>query len=421
MRLVHGLARSILFAFIAVAFVLLAPTGTGAGVALADPFGYEDDSPVDVDPEPAEEPGPVDEAPEPAPEVPPAEDPWGEPDPGPAGNAENGGPEQPAPNEDPGTPAEPAPPGEPVRPDDPAVPDDPGLGEDLADLDAFDPSVAEAPEPDILLADDGEADLFDPDVAGDAELDELREFVETTTETTSTQQISQWSSSWVRYDQYFRPVFSNPYRTPLSLVYTYGGSPRIVTVPPLQRAVVQTPDAGVYSFTAIANRDAGTPVISVGSFSGGGYQPAPGQPPPAKPAPATVIKNVVVRFNLGAQQYKPIKVASVVDVGDDPTVGAHQVLLDGEVPVWGAWQPDSTNGQRVFEVNKTQTLPGLEPPSQSPPPGYTLTAAESSSQPQAQADENSRSPMWIWVAVGVGAALVVGVAVGLLLRGRKAR
>ena len=31
--------------------------------------------------------------------------------------------------------------------------------------------------------------------------------------------VRQWDPDWVRYDEYYRPVLSNPYRDPVRIVY----------------------------------------------------------------------------------------------------------------------------------------------------------------------------------------------------------
>ena len=65
------------------------------------------------------------------------------------------------------------------------------------------------------------------------------------------------------------------------------------------------------------------------------------------------------------------RIEKVVDLGVDPVVGGHQVLLDGVTPAWGEWSGDQ------FEIHKTQRFPGLDEPTEGlPPPGYGLVVAE---------------------------------------------
>jgi hypothetical protein len=227
--------------------------------------------------------------------------------------------------------------------------------------------------------------------------------------------VALWNSSWISYDRYYRPVFTNPYRTPLSIVYTSGGEPQTFVVPPLQRAAVNVPNTGVYSFTAATRPESGSPAnLSVGSFTGGGFEPAPGQAPPQKPAPLNTRKNVLVqvRFDRGASA--PFRVKTLTDLGADPTVnGATKVLLDEEIPAWGQWSK-TDKGDALFVINQTQTLPGVNPPGQEPLPGYNvkLTAAV---EKQSWIDRN----MTVLVGVAIGAGVLALAAVGLILATRR--
>jgi hypothetical protein len=97
---------------------------------------------------------------------------------------------------------------------------------------------------------------------------------------------------------------------------------------------------------------------SVGSFSVGGYVPAPGQPPPPKPAALQSFANVLVQLRYAKGSPKPFRVKRLTDLGDDAAVGARLVLLDNETPAWGQW--DKTAGaERLFAISKTDLLPGL--------------------------------------------------------------
>ncbi len=228
--------------------------------------------------------------------------------------------------------------------------------------------------------------------------------------------MSQWNSSWTGYDNWYRPVFTNPYSTPLEMYYYYDNAVRTFAVPPMQRGVLSAPDAGVYSFTAVNRDPSGKPVtVSTGSFSGGGYQPAPGQPPPAKPLPPKTFKNVLVQLKYNDKLSKPFRVKTLADLGDDPSGGGDRVLLDDETPAWGTWSK-TDGGERLFEVTSTQQLPGLTKPSQGPLPGYQvqLTSNETASAP---AEKTWVKPV---VIVGVVAGvLAVGAVVFFALRGRR--
>ena len=203
-------------------------------------------------------------------------------------------------------------------------------------------------------------------VASETEVTELSESLESWSSSTSTSTsstwssgVSQWNSAWTGYDSWYQPVFTNPYSTPLEMYYYYDNAVRTFEVPPMQRGVLTAPDAGVYSFTALNRDPSGKPVtVSTGSFSGGGYTPAPGQPPPAKPVPPTTFKNVLVQLKYNDKLSKPFRVKTLADLGDDAAVGGHRVLLDDETPAWGTWSK-TAGGERVFEVTSTQQLPGL--------------------------------------------------------------
>jgi hypothetical protein len=356
----------------------------GVPVASADPFD-DDTSTESVDTEPdapevAEPDAPEPEAPEPSAPEPAAPEPEA--------------PEPAAPQQE-----------------SPAAGDDDPITPDI--------NAADAPDADEHAAGIGDAIEVDPDVANTAEIDDLRDVVESTLTTTTSssstttssswsQSVTSWSSSWVSYDTYYRPIIVNPYQTPLQVVYTYDDGPRIITVDPLQRVVVDAKTPGVYSFTALTMKDPKTvATASVGSFSGGGYKPAPGQPPPAKPAAPKSFDNVLVQIRYAAESSKPFRVKKLYDLGDDPSVGgARRVLLDGEVPAWGQWTKTS-NGEALFAITKTQELPGLNAPAEGPLPGYKV---------QLLANEHSaKHSVWdgVWIWVGIAAAGVV-VAGGII-------
>ncbi|OBF89182.1 hypothetical protein A5790_19335 [Mycobacterium sp. 852002-51152_SCH6134967] len=411
-------ARSVLYRRGALAMSSVAVTTAmwlGAiSPALADP--YEDgDSTEVVDnsgsyAEPVEEPAPEDpgepagEAPEPdAPaldEAGPAEAP-DEPGPG-------GAPDEPGPGEAPGDPGDP----------------DTNVADPAIDADTADPDIAEVSQGDFDEAHGADAVDVESESASETEVIELTEslesFTSTTTTTTTTSStwsspVTQWNSRWTGYDRWYRPVFTNPYKSPLQIVYPYNNTTRVVDVPPSGRAVLTVPNPGVYSFTAVNRDPSGKPVtVSTGSFSGGGYQPAPGQPPPPKPKPPTTFKNVLVQLKYKDGESKPFRVKTLADLGDDPSVGGHRVLLDEETPAWGRWTKTG-GGERLFEITSTQQLPGLVAPSQGPLPGY---------QVQLTSNETAAPTQDTWVKpVAIGAALAGALAIGavvyFLLSGRR--
>jgi hypothetical protein len=238
-----------------------------------------------------------------------------------------------------------------------------------------------------------------------------------TTGMTLSSPVTLWNSRWISYDQYYRPVFTNPYRTPLSVLYDYGGRTQVFTVPPLQRAALNVPTTGTYNFTAMTRPASGPATnLSVGSFSGGGYQPAPGQAPPQKPAPVKTQKNVLVQVKFDRGQSEPFRVKSLTDLGKDPgNNNAVKVLLDEEVPAWGQWSK-TAKGEAVFVINQTQLLPGIQRPGQEPLPGYNvkLTAASESTS---WIERNKTVLISVAIAAGVLALAVVGFMVVSRRRG----
>lgn len=229
-----------------------------------------------------------------------------------------------------------------------------------------------------------------------------------TTGLTLSSPVALWNSRWISYDSYYRPVFTNPYREPLSVLYDYDGHTQVFTVPPLQRATLNVPNAGTYTFTAMTRPASGPATnLSVGSFSGGGYQPAPGQAPPQKPAPVNTQKNVLVQVKFDRGQSDPFRVTSLTDLGTDPAVnGATKVLLDEEVPAWGQWSK-TDKGEALFVINQTQLLPGVQRPGQEPLPGYNVKLA-AASQSTSWIDRNKTVLISVAVAAGVLALAAVG-------------
>ncbi|HUL99515.1 MAG TPA: hypothetical protein VLU24_08900 [Mycobacterium sp.] len=188
--------------------------------------------------------------------------------------------------------------------------------------------------------------------------------------------VRQWDRDWVQYDDWYRPILCNPYRHSVKIVYVYLYKPRIVLIPPLASVVLGALEYGAYNFTALLLDPVGTALnIAVGAFFGGGYHPGQYLAPPPPPPPPVTYDQVPVVVNYRHATYKPFLVRRIVDVGDDVRYGERKVLLDGVTPVWGQWS-QSPDGQRLFEVHKTQRFPGLEDPQQGPlPGGYQLRLA----------------------------------------------
>lgn len=187
--------------------------------------------------------------------------------------------------------------------------------------------------------------------------------------------VRQWDRDWVRYDDWYRPILCNPYRQPVKIVYVYQYQPRIVVIAPLASVVLNAIAYGAYNFTALLLDPVGTIVnAAVGSFFGGGYYPAPNLAPPPPPPPLRTYDQVPVVVSYRDATYQPFVARRIVDVGDDSRYGERKVLLDGVTPAWGQWR-QTPDGQRLFEVHKTQRFPGLEDPQEAPLPGYQLKLA----------------------------------------------
>jgi hypothetical protein len=286
------------------------------------------------------------------------------------------------------------------------------------------PAGPQAPQPDVTTASASEVTTTTTTEMTSEEVMTYQESVSSvvsgsslTTGLSLSSPVALWNSGWTSYDRYYRPVFTNPYRTPLSVVYTSGGQPQVITVPPLQRAVVNVPNAGVYNFTAMTRPASGPATnLSVGSFSGGGYEPAPGQAPPQRPAPLNTQKNVLVQVKFDRGTSAPFRVKTLTDLGADPAVnGTTKVLLDEEIPAWGQWSKTDKN-EALFVINQTQTLPGINPPAQEPLPGYNvkLTAAA-----QKTSWVTKNKTLLISVAAGAGVLALAGVGFILLTRRRR--
>lgn len=384
--------------------------GVGTAIGTADP--YDDDG------------GTVEVAPDVVAEEPPQQD---VPDPGGVDEPVQGG-EPDAVEPDPGVPADDpggAPPSAGSTADEPSTSggdddsasqgtseggDDGGVGDTNADATA--PDNPSADPDDVTKAQDSTPVAADARQVDETSVTEMRSTVETALASSTSLQVTQWSSSWTRYDQYYQPLIANPFAVPIQLAYVYAGRPYLVTIPPLAQSVLSVPRPGVYSFTALVpNASGGVADVSVGSFSGGGYVPNPGQPLPPKPPALVSYANVLVRFDLAGVQYDPVVVRKVVDLGDDPETGARKVLLDEETPAWGRWG-QSDSGRREFTVTSTQSLPGLTAPSASAPPGYKLTVTS------APASSDGTSTL-AWVALGLGVLAILAVALVVVLVKRR--
>ncbi|BBZ29245.1 hypothetical protein MMAD_35400 [Mycolicibacterium madagascariense] len=229
--------------------------------------------------------------------------------------------------------------------------------------------------------------------------------------------VRQWRPDWVDYDEYYRPVLSNPYRDPVRIVYVYQNAPRVVLIPPLGRVVLEVAQYAAYSFTAVVSNAVNQAVnVAVGSFFGGGYFPGVGLPLPPPPPPLVNYANVPVQVRYPNATYQPFRVNKIVDVGPDPQYGEQKVLLDGVTPAWGEWR-QTPSGERSFEVHKTQQFPGLDDPQPGPLPGdYQLTLA-SDEKPSGM---NSRDVYMIAVAVACGALSIAAVILAVVM-GRRRR
>jgi hypothetical protein len=225
--------------------------------------------------------------------------------------------------------------------------------------------------------------------------------------------VRQWDRRWVEYDDWYRPVFCNPYRAPVRIVYLYERAPRIVIVPPLGRAVIDAAALAAYSFTAVVLNGANLAAdVAVGTFFGGGYIPPLGAPF-APPPPLLRYDNVPVQVRYSNATYQPFRVNQIVDVGDDVQYGGRKVLLDGATPAWGQWTTSPT-GERQFEVHRTQPYPGLGDPQEAPLPGdYRMQLASDESA------GGDRTQLYLTAAAGVVAGLGIAALALAFFLGRR--
>ncbi|MDG4667581.1 hypothetical protein [Mycobacterium sp. 236(2023)] len=229
-------------------------------------------------------------------------------------------------------------------------------------------------------------------------------FGSSTTSSSWTTGVSTWNSSWLSYSTAGQPILFNSFATPMQVVYTYGGSPWTVTIPPRQRAVLPVTTPGQYGFTALTRGPSGAVnTVTVGNFTGGG-------PAPHGPAPQPQ-RNVWVQLTYSTGTSQPFRVTTLTDLGEDSAVGGHRVLIDGTVSAWGDWSKNA-DGSQQFEVTKTDQLPGLSPPAEAPLPGYNVALAASES-----ATKSGVMKVLPWVALAAG-GLGLGSVGGALLIGR---
>jgi hypothetical protein len=223
-------------------------------------------------------------------------------------------------------------------------------------------------------------------------------------------EVRQWDRDWVRYDDDYRPIICNPYQDTLQIAYDYEGAPQIVVIPPFGSAVLDAADYGAYDFTAVLLDAAGQAAdVAVGSFFGGGYDPGDGLLPPPPP-PLQTYNDVPIAVDYPNASYDPFLVSQVVDAGPDPQYGEDKVLLDGVTPVWGDWT-QTPDGQREFDVHKTQQFPGLDAPAPGPlPGGYQLHLASKPSPEIPARDVFVVASSAVVATLGLCAAVAFAVA-----------
>jgi hypothetical protein len=302
------------------------------------------------------------------------------------------------------------------------------------------PQTLQAPERDVALAKNAKVVEQQPDPAPKQEVAQLASLIDVPNPVRDREDaaflpngdrnwdrnVRQWDPSWVDYDDYYRPVISNPYRDPVKIIYVYQNAPRIAFIPPLARIVLEVAQFAAYSFTAVVmntvntarnlvNAVVDTAVnVAVGTFFGGGYFPGVGLPLPPTPPPLFRYDNVPVQVRYSNRTYEPFRVQRIVDVGNDSQYGERKVLLDGVTPAWGEWT-QTPSGERQFEVHRTQQFPGLDEPREGPLPGdYTLQLAS---------DESStgltRPDIYLVATAGLLAALSLGAVAWAALLGRR--
>ena len=323
-----------------------------------------------------------------------------------------------------------------VRPPAKSTVEDGGSIEPAAEVTATpEPQRPEADPENIEIAQQAKPVLEDPPPAPAAEIDKLRDLVLTPPDANTggdpgngnppanaqfaaERNVLQWQPDWVQYDKYYRPMLSNPFPEPLKLVYDVGGVPRMLIIPPLGRIVTEVRD-----LVRTTSRQCGlTPLaypstIAVGNFFGGGYFPGPGCRLRRHRRRYAPLPTSPFRSSTPSATYRPIVVRKIVDVGPDPTQGgAHKVLLDGVTPAWGEWKQNE-QGVPQFEINQTQSFPGMEAPAEGPLPGNYDMKLVSDSTPTGISGKDI--PMI--VAAVMAAAVGIGAIVLTIFLGRRRR
>lgn len=237
--------------------------------------------------------------------------------------------------------------------------------------------------------------------------------------------VRQFDRDWVQYDNYYRPIICNPYNDTLQVIYVYQDQSEIVDIPPLASALLDVADYGAYAFTAVVTDAVGAAIdVAVGGFYGGGYDPGPDLAPPPPPPPLVTYDDVPVQVDYPDATYQPFVVNQVVDAGNDPQYGEDKVLLDGATPVWGQWT-QTPDGQRQFDVHKTQQFPGLDTPAPGPLPGdYQLALANNSNAakpPSGPPSGFTTKDVFVIAACSVVATLALSTAIGLGITRRRVR
>jgi hypothetical protein len=288
-------------------------------------------------------------------------------------------------------------------------------------------SQDDAPQTDVTTAEDTKAVQTYSEVVTSEEITQYSESIKQTFSKGNYSKggnrlrspVKRWNSKWTGYDHFYRPVFTNPYSTPMKVLYRADGKQQELTVPPMQKAVLSTRmKPGVYSFTSSTGPENGPPTnVAVGSFSGGGFKPRPGQEPPQKPPVRQAINNPLVQVKFTQGTSAPFRVTSLTDLGKDPSVNnLTRVLLDGEIPAWGEWGK-TDKGEALFSITETQLLPGVKPPAQEPIPGYDIKLVSSTKKTQSWFESNK---IIITIAgAAAGLLALIGVALVVLKR-RKA-
>ena len=249
------------------------------------------------------------------------------------------------------------------------------------------PQTLQAPEQDVALAKNAKVVEQQPDPAPKQEVGAVASLIDVPNPVRDREDaafrpngdrnwdrnVRQWDPDWVEYDDYYRPVLSNPYRDPVKIIYVYQNAPRIVCIPPLARIVLEVAQFAAYSFTAVVMNTVNTAVNLVNA---GSTRPSTSQwaassavvTSRASDCPCRRLRHrcsatttCPFRCATPNRTYEPFRVQRIVDVGNDSQYGERKVLLDGVTPAWGEWK-QTPSGERQFEVHRTQQFPGLDEP-----------------------------------------------------------